>query len=389
MAAERAPAMDTLLLVFALPGATGVGDEPISSADLLQGFGNPALITIMALLVVGQGLFQTGAIEGPTKSLVRSYGNRYYRKPIAVGPVGSKGEITVEWWKYAQGLTDRPVKGMLTGPYTIADWSFNEHYPSREAFVMDLARVVHDEAVALEQAGAKYIQIDEPAISSRPDEMEIASRALGIVTEGLKAYTFTHICYGEFDKVYDHVANLPVDNLDLEMANSNYALLKEFKEHPTNKGLQCIKGLTSAEAIYVDRLTTPLIRKDMSDPLRGHVSATKGSFDDDVWRLASWEEAEELIADRTAEIVKTTGGNSVGLYGSGQLTVEGQYLENIFMKGGIGSNTMPLSGLGRCTLRLCALPATSSRRSPAFSAPPKPIRPSGNRTMKEAEVRSA
>jgi 5-methyltetrahydropteroyltriglutamate--homocysteine methyltransferase len=169
--------------------------------------------------------------------LVRSYGNRYYRKPIAVGPVGSKGEITVEWWKYAQGLTARPVKGMLTGPYTIADWSFNEHYPSREAFVMDLARVVHDEAVALERAGAKYIQIDEPAISTRPDEMEIASRALGIVTEGVNAYTFTHICYGEFDKVYDQVANLPVDNLDLEMANSNYALLREFKEHPTGKGL--------------------------------------------------------------------------------------------------------------------------------------------------------
>ena len=169
--------------------------------------------------------------------LVRSYGNRYYRKPIAVGPVGSNGEITVEWWKYAQGLTDRPVKGMLTGPYTIADWSFNEHYPSREAFVMDLARVVHDEAVALERAGAKYIQIDEPAISTRPDEMEMASRALGIVTEGLKAYTFTHICYGEFEKVYDKVANLPVNNLDLEMANSNYGLLREFKEHPTDKGL--------------------------------------------------------------------------------------------------------------------------------------------------------
>ena len=102
---------------------------------------------------------------------------------------------------------------------------------------MDLARVVHDEAVALERAGAKYIQIDEPAISTRPDEMEIASRALGIVTEGVKAYTFTHICYGEFDKVYDQVANLPVDNLDLEMANSNYALFREFKEHPTDKGL--------------------------------------------------------------------------------------------------------------------------------------------------------
>ena len=53
--------------------------------------------------------------------LVRSYGNRYYRKPIAVGPVGRKGAISVEWWQYAQGLTQRPVKGMLTGPYTMAD----------------------------------------------------------------------------------------------------------------------------------------------------------------------------------------------------------------------------------------------------------------------------
>lgn len=112
------------------------------------------------------------------------------------------------------------------------------------------------------------------------------------------------------------------------------------KDHPTNKGLQCIKGLTSAEAIYVNRLTKPLIRKDMSDPLKGHVSKTKGSFDRSLFREATWDEAEELIADRVADIIKKTGGNSVGLYGSGQLTVEGQYLENLFMKGVIGSNTI-------------------------------------------------
>ena len=126
----------------------------------------------------------------------------------------------------------------------------------------------------------------------------------------------------------------------IQTRNGRITNILPDKDHPTNKGLQCIKGLTSAEAIYVDRLTVPLIRKDMSDPLRGHVSATKGNFDDDVFRQASWDEAEELVADRTAEIVKTTGGNSVGLYGSGQLTVEGQYLENIFMKGVIGSNTI-------------------------------------------------
>ncbi|MDO8750259.1 MAG: methionine synthase, partial [Dehalococcoidia bacterium] len=85
--------------------------------------------------------------------LVRSYGNRYYRKPIAVGPVGRTAAITIEWWKYTQSLTKRPVKGMLTGPYTIADWSFNEYYPSREAFILDLARAVLEEAVDLERAG--------------------------------------------------------------------------------------------------------------------------------------------------------------------------------------------------------------------------------------------
>ncbi|MEZ4471750.1 MAG: molybdopterin-dependent oxidoreductase [bacterium] len=111
-------------------------------------------------------------------------------------------------------------------------------------------------------------------------------------------------------------------------------------QHPTNKGLQCIKGLTSNEAIYVDRLTKPLIRKDMTDPLKGHVSATKGRFDPEVFREASWEEAEEIVVAQIAGIVKKFGGNSVGLYGSGQLPVEGQWLENLFMKGVLGSNTI-------------------------------------------------
>ncbi len=111
-------------------------------------------------------------------------------------------------------------------------------------------------------------------------------------------------------------------------------------KHPTNKGLQCIKGLSSNEAIYVDRLTKPLIRKDMTNPITGHVSQTKGRFDDDLFREATWEEAEELVIQMTVDIVNKTGGNSVGLYGSGQLPVEGQWLENQFMKGVLASNTI-------------------------------------------------
>lgn len=161
--------------------------------------------------------------------LVRSYGNRYYRKPIAVGKIARRGPMTLDMWKYAQSLTDKPVKGMLTGPYTMADWSFNEYYPNREAFIMDLARAVHEEAVDLERAGAKYIQIDEPALSTRPEEMELGSRALGIVTQGLSAHTLTHICYGDFAKVFDELVKLPVDQIDLELANSDYTLLNSFK----------------------------------------------------------------------------------------------------------------------------------------------------------------
>ena len=167
--------------------------------------------------------------------LVRSYGNRYYRKPVAVGPVGRGSDITIEWRDYAQSLTDRPVKGMLTGPYTIADWSFNEYYDTREAFVMDLARLVREEALALEKSGATYIQVDEPAVSTRPEEMELASKALGVVTKGLKTTTVTHICYGEFHQVFDKLLGLPVDMLDLEMANGGYALVEDFRRHPTDK----------------------------------------------------------------------------------------------------------------------------------------------------------
>jgi 5-methyltetrahydropteroyltriglutamate--homocysteine methyltransferase len=167
--------------------------------------------------------------------LVRSYGNRYYRKPIATSPVGRDHPITVDWWRFAQDLTDKPVKGMLTGPYTICDWSFNEHYDSRRDFVLDLAKVVRDEALDLERAGARFIQIDEPAASTRMDELDLVIEAMGIVTEPLSAHTITHICYGDFHHAYPKMLDIPVDQIDLEFANSDFALLDDFDSHPFEK----------------------------------------------------------------------------------------------------------------------------------------------------------
>ena len=162
--------------------------------------------------------------------LVRSYGNRYYPKPAVVAPVGRPKPLTVDWFRFAQGLTSRPVKGMLTGPYTIAEWSFNEYYPTRRELVLELARAIHEEAVDLEKAGARYIQIDEPAIHTRPDEdFELALEAMEIVTRGLDAYTVTHVCYGDVPRIYPAMLRLAVNQIDLALKNEDFALLETFR----------------------------------------------------------------------------------------------------------------------------------------------------------------
>ena len=169
--------------------------------------------------------------------LVRSYGNRYYHKPIILGEVKWENPITVEWWKYAQSLTSKPVKGMLTGPYTLMDWSFNEFYPTRRDACMALAAEVRKETEALINAGCKIVQIDEPAISARPEELPLAIEAMQVVTKELKAYFITHICYGDFESIYPKMLDLAVDNFDLEMSNSRADMLPLFKKAPFTKDI--------------------------------------------------------------------------------------------------------------------------------------------------------
>jgi 5-methyltetrahydropteroyltriglutamate--homocysteine methyltransferase len=169
--------------------------------------------------------------------LVRSYGNRYYHKPIITTKLRWQGPMTVEMWRYAQSLTDKPVKGMLTGPYTMVDWSFDEYYGDRVQAVLDMAAVLHEEGVELDKAGARYIQVDEPAASTRLDEMDLVSRGLSVVTQGLKAKTITHICYGDFARAVDQILTLPVDQLDIETANSGYDLLELFRHKRFDKEL--------------------------------------------------------------------------------------------------------------------------------------------------------
>ena len=134
----------------------------------------------------------------------------------------------------------------------------------------------------------------------------------------------------------------------IQVENGKIVSMRPDKDHPTNFGLQCIKGLTAAEPIYVDRMEgDAYVRKDVweewNKPGHGdleYTSKTKGSFDDEHFVRVSYEEAGEMVDHKIAHLAKKYGGNSIALYGSGQLTMEGQYLENLFMKGVLGSNTI-------------------------------------------------
>jgi 5-methyltetrahydropteroyltriglutamate--homocysteine methyltransferase len=174
--------------------------------------------------------FQTGG-------LVRSYGNRYYRKPVITDKIKWCGPITVDWWRYAQSLTKKPVKGMITGPYTIMDWSFNEYYTTRRAATLAIARELRKEVAAMVGAGVKIIQIDEPAISTRTEELDFAREAIHVITEGIQAYFVCHICYGNFTPVYRHMLSLSVDNLDLETSRRPKILEDYLAKNPFDKDI--------------------------------------------------------------------------------------------------------------------------------------------------------
>ncbi len=234
--------------------------------------------------------------DGFTQSLpVRSYGNRYYMKPIVEAQVGlgKAAGLAAAAWKEASALTSKPVKGMLTGPYTICDWSFNTYYPDRRALVLALAELVHEEAKALEARGAEYIQVDEPAISTRPQEIDLAIEAMAIVTRGLTARTISHICYGEFDRIYPALLDLPVRQLDLEAANGRYALIDLLAQHPWPQDKELALGVVDVHSHRIESVDEVKagIKKalEVIPPERLYIDPDCGL------KTRTWEEAQQKL----------------------------------------------------------------------------------------------
>ena len=161
----------------------------------------------------------------------------------------------------------------------------------------------------------------------------------------------------------------------IQAENGKIVSMRPDKDHPTNYGLQCIKGLTAAEPIYVDRMEgDTYVRKDVweewSKPGHGdleYISKTKGSFDGEHFVRVPYEKASEMTAHKVAHFAKTYSGNSIALYGSGQLTMEGQYLENLFMKGVLGSNTIEANARMCMTSAVTGYFATLGSDTPPLS----------------------
>jgi 5-methyltetrahydropteroyltriglutamate--homocysteine methyltransferase len=231
--------------------------------------------------------------------LVRSYGNRYYYKPIIKGKLKYPGPITVDWWKKTQALTKKPVKGMLTGPYTIMDWSFNEHYADRAAASKGLAEIVRQEVSELIEAGCRIVQVDEPALSVRPEELNIAREALEIVTEGQNAYFITHICYGAFEKIYPGMLDLPVHNIDLEMSNSDLDMLEHFAKHPFTKDITF--GVVDVHSHVIEE--TDLIISRIEQALRYLPKETIWIDPDCGLKTRTVDEARAKLANIQAAVV--------------------------------------------------------------------------------------
>jgi 5-methyltetrahydropteroyltriglutamate--homocysteine methyltransferase len=231
-------------------------------------------------------------LEGFTISgLVRSYGNRYYRKPIVKGEVRFKGSIEVEWWKFAQSLTPKPMKAILTGPYTMMDWSFNEYYDTREDTARALAQALREEVKALYEAGARHIQVDEPALSVRPEEVGLVKETLAIVTEGIDAKFYVHVCYGDFHKIYPRILELPCHHLDLELANSQYDLFEMFKTYPFTKELGL--GVLDVHTHVVE--TVEQVKERILRALE-YLPAEQIMVDPDCGlKTRTWEEAKDKL----------------------------------------------------------------------------------------------
>ncbi|MBV8222646.1 MAG: 5-methyltetrahydropteroyltriglutamate--homocysteine S-methyltransferase, partial [Candidatus Eremiobacteraeota bacterium] len=200
---------------------------------------------------------------------VQSYGSRYVKPPIIFGDVSRPKPMTVDWITYAQSLTTKPMKGMLTGPVTILQWSFVRDDQPRSDTCLQIALAIRDEVADLERAGIKVIQIDEPAIreglplkrSQWNKYLEWAVKAFRVASSAVRDETqiHTHMCYSEFNDIIASIAAMDADVITIESSRSDMEILEAFRDfkYPNEIG-PGVYDIHSPRVPSADEMTTLL-----------------------------------------------------------------------------------------------------------------------------------
>ncbi len=254
---------------------------------------------------------------------VQSYGSRCVRPPIIYGDVSRPHPMTVEWSAYAQSLTTLPMKGMLTGPVTMLQWSFVRDDIPREQTCRQIALALRDEVVDLEKAGIRIIQIDEPAIREglplrKADwkaYLDWAVECFRLSASGVADETqiHTHMCYSEFNDIIDAIGALDADVISIETARSKMELLEAFTtyRYPNETG-------PGVYDIHAPRLPSIDEMAALLDKAKEHLSA------DQIWvnpdcglKTRKWEEVRPALvnmvqAAKRIRAARTTSAGELG-----------------------------------------------------------------------------
>lgn len=176
------------------------------------------------------------------KAWVQSYGTRCVKPPVIWSTIKRKKPITVEYSSFAQSLTDKPVKGMLTGPVTILNWSFPREDVSLEEMAYEIALAIREEVLDLESFGINVIQIDEAALKEKlplrkedwyKEYLDWAIKAFNLVHSGVKETTqiHTHMCYSEFENIIKDIDNMDADVISFEASRSNLSIIDALNKN--------------------------------------------------------------------------------------------------------------------------------------------------------------
>jgi 5-methyltetrahydropteroyltriglutamate--homocysteine methyltransferase len=162
---------------------------------------------------------------------VKVWGHNYFDKPSVVDEVSYEEPWLVDEFEFTSSVATKPVKVPITGPYTLASWSFDEVYGDESALAHDLADLVNEEVEALVDAGARYVQIDEPALATTPDDHALVGECLDRIVSGIDedVRIGLHVCYGDYSRIYPEVLDYPVDEIDLELCNGDYEQIDVFE----------------------------------------------------------------------------------------------------------------------------------------------------------------